>query len=126
MSWVTLDRIVTEKSLSDEAIRRQLEQNARPLRSHAAGMGDEDLLARLHGLGADADREKLANLCEGALSAEEVVSERLGLLDWDADWAWICLVTLWERWWSDKVCLELTDDIRVASGTGRAPGNRVD
>jgi hypothetical protein len=98
-SWVALDRIVSKEALSDEAIRRQLEQNARPLRSHTARMGDEDLLAKLHGLGVDADREKLAKLCEGVLSAEEVVSERLRLHAWDTDWAWICLVALWERWW---------------------------
>jgi len=110
MSWVTLDRIVSQEALSDEAIRRQLEQNARPMRSHTVGMGDEDLLAKLRDLGVDADREKLAKLCEGALSAEEVVSERLRLHDWDADWAWICLAALWERWWPDKVCLELLDD----------------
>ena len=115
MSWVTLDRIVSKEALSDQAIRRQLEQNARPLRSHAASMGDEDLLAKLRGVGVDADREKLAKLCEGALSAEEVVSERLRLHDWDADWAWICLVAVWERWWPDKVCLELLDD-KVQAG----------
>ena len=109
MSWVTLDRIVSKEAPSDQAIRRQLEQNARPLRSHAASMGDEDLLAKLRGVGVDADREKLAKLCEGALSAEEVVSERLRLHYWDADWTWICLVALWERWWPDKVCLELLD-----------------
>ena len=86
MSWVTLDRIVSKEARSDQAIRRQLEQNARPLRSHAASMGDEALLAKLRGVGVDADREKLAKLCEGALSAEEVVSERLRLHDWDADW----------------------------------------
>lgn len=58
----------------------------------------------------DADREKLAGLCDGALSAEEVVSERLRLHDWDADWAWICLTELWQRWWPEKACLELLDD----------------
>ncbi len=115
MSWVTLDRIVSQEALSGEAIRRQLEQNARPMRSHAADMGDEDLLAKLRDLGVDADREKLAKLCEGAWSAEEVVSERLRLHDWDADWAWICLAALWERWWPDKVCLELLDD-KVQAG----------
>ena len=115
LSWVTLDRIVSKEALSDEAVRRQLEQNARPLRSHTASMGDEDLLAKLRGLGVDADREKLAKLCEGALSAEEVVGERLRLHGWDADWAWICLVTLWERWWPDKACLELLDD-KVQAG----------
>jgi hypothetical protein len=115
MSWVTLDRIVSQEALSDEAVRRQLDQNARPMRSHAVGMGDEDLLAKLRDLGVDADREKLAKLCEGVLSAEEVVSDRLGLHDWEADWAWICLAALWERWWPDKVCLELLDD-KVQAG----------
>jgi hypothetical protein len=115
MSWVTVDRIVSQEALRDEAIRRQLEQNARPMRSHTSGMGDEDLLAKLRDLGVDADRERLAKLCEGALSAEQVVSERLGLHDWDADWAWICLAALWERWWPGKVCLELLDD-KVQAG----------
>jgi hypothetical protein len=98
LSWVVLDRLVSKEALGDGAISRQLEQNARPLRSHTVGMGDEDLLAKLRGLGVDTGQEKLAKLCEGALSAEEVVSERLRLHDWDADWAWICLVALWERW----------------------------
>lgn len=115
MSWVTLDRFVSKEARSDEAVRRQLEQDARPLRSRTASMGEEDLLAKLSGLGVDADQEKLAKLCEGALSAEEVVSERLRLQDWDADWAWNCLVTLWETWWPDKVCLELLDD-KVQAG----------
>jgi hypothetical protein len=44
-------------------------------------MSDDDLLAKLRGLGVDADREKLAELYDGALSAEQVVSERFGLHD---------------------------------------------
>ncbi len=87
MSWVELDRIVAEEILRDD-----------------------DLLAKLCGLRVDADREKLAGLCDGALSAEEVVSKRLRLQDWDADWAWICLTELWQRWWPEKACLELLDD----------------
>ena len=39
-----------------------------------------------------------------------VVSERLRLPDRDADWAWICLTELWQRWWPEKACLELLDD----------------
>lgn len=50
-------------------------------------MSDDDLLAKLRSLGVDADREKLAKLCDGALSTEQVVSERFGSRDWDADWA---------------------------------------
>jgi hypothetical protein len=109
-SWVTLDRTVSQGILRDGDIRRRAAEGGRPLRLHAMDMSDEDLLAKLRELGVDADREKLAGLCDGALSAEEVVSERLGLHDWDADWAWICLTELWRRWWSEKACLELLDD----------------
>jgi len=73
--------------LRNDGIRRRIAESGRPLRSHATGMSDGDLLAKLRGLGMDADREKLAELCDGALSAEQVVSERLGLHDWDVDWA---------------------------------------
>ena len=110
MSWVELDRIVSGEIVHDDGIRRRVAESGRPLRSHATGMSDDDLLAKLRGLGVDADREKLAGLCDGALSAEEVVSERLRLHDWDADWAWICLTELWQRWWPEKACLELLDD----------------
>jgi hypothetical protein len=81
MSWVELDRIVSKEILRDDDIQRRVAESGRPLRSHATGMSDDDLLAKLRGLGVDADREKLAELCDGALSAEEVVSERLGLHD---------------------------------------------
>jgi hypothetical protein len=110
MSWVELDRIVSERISRDDDFRHCVAETGRPLRLHATGMSDEDLLAKLRGLGVDTDREKLAGLCDGALSAEEVVSERIGLHDWDADWAWICLTELWRRWWPEKVCLELLDD----------------
>ena len=60
MSWVELNRIVSEEIVRDDDIRRRLAASGRPLRSHATGMSDDDLLAKLRGLGVDADREKLA------------------------------------------------------------------
>src|SRR5206468_2282452 len=60
MSWVELDGIVSEEIVRDDDIRRRVAESGRPLRPHATGMSDDDLLARLHGLGVDADREKLA------------------------------------------------------------------
>lgn len=87
-------------------------------------MSNDDLLAKLRGLGVDADRKKLAELCDGALSAEQVVSERFGLHDWDADWAWICLTELWHRWWPEKACLELLDD-KGPAGLRRRPAQRL-
>ena len=55
------------------------------------------------------DRRSLAQLCGGALSAEEVARPlmdscgfRDDLEEMQGDWNWICLVCLWQRWWPDK------------------------
>jgi tetratricopeptide (TPR) repeat protein len=75
MSWVTLDRIVSEEIVRDDGIRRHVAESGKPLRSHATDMSDDDLLAKR-----------------------------------DADWAWICLTELWQRWWQEKPHLEFLDD----------------
>lgn len=117
MSWVTVDRLCEEQRLSDEKIRRLIESNDRPLRSSAADLGDEELLEKLRGFGLHFDRYSLAQLCQGALSAEEVAHPLMDGCGFrsdrdriQGDWIWICLVSLWQRWWPDKVCLELLDD----------------
>ncbi len=122
MSWVTLDRICEEEMLSGEKTRRLVEGGRRPLRSSAEQLSDEELLDKLRGFGLDVDRRSLERLCEGALSAEEVAGplmDSCGFRDdserMQGDWIWICLVSLWERWWPDKVCLELLDD-KVQAG----------
>jgi hypothetical protein len=122
MSWVTLDRICREEARAAD-IRRMVESTGRPLRSSAEHLSDEELLEKLRGFGVDLDRVGLEKLCEGALSAEEVarpLQDRRGIGgDGQADWIWICLVSLWERWWPDKVCLELLDD-KVQAGYAAA------
>jgi hypothetical protein len=122
MSWVTLDRICEEERISDKTISRLIEGSNRPLRSGAEQLSDEDLLGKLRGFGFELDRRSLAQLCEGALSAEEVARPlmdscgfRDDLEEMQGDWIWICLVCLWQRWWPDKVCLELLDD-KVQAG----------
>ena len=117
MSWVTIDRVCEEESRSDQGIGRLVAESGRPLRSDAAGLSDEQLLAKLRGLGLGLDRAGLERLCEGALSAEAVASALIdgcgfgnGSERMEGDWIWICLVTLWQRWWPERVCLELLDD----------------
>jgi hypothetical protein len=61
MSWVELDGIVSEEIVRDD-VRRRVAASGRPLRSHATGMSDDDLLAKLRGPWVDADREKLAGV----------------------------------------------------------------
>jgi tetratricopeptide (TPR) repeat protein len=117
MSWVTLDRICEEQMRSDANIRQLLEDSCRPLRSWAVELSNEELLEKLRGFGLDLDRAALERLCEGALSAEEIARQLIDQCDFrtteeriDGDWIWICLVSLWQRWWPEKVCLELLDD----------------
>jgi hypothetical protein len=128
MSWVTLDRINREEARADETIRRMVEGSGRPLRSHAEQLTDEELLEKLSGFGLDLVRGSLEKLCENALSAEEVarpLQEACGSGHGSqVDWIWICLVSLWQRWWPDKVCLELLDD-RVQEGYAQDEQNNV-
>ncbi|EQD71213.1 hypothetical protein B1B_04585, partial [mine drainage metagenome] len=55
------------------------------------------------------------------LSAEEVAGPLMDRCGFQSDrtvqgeWIWICLVSLWQRWWPDKLCLELLDD-KIQSG----------
>jgi tetratricopeptide (TPR) repeat protein len=123
ISWVMLDRICEEERLSGGVLGRLVEHSRRPLRSGAEHLSDEELLDKLRGFGLDLDRRGLEQLCEGALSAEEAARPLIercrhvhgGTVETNPDWIWICLVTLWRRWWPDKVGLELVDD-KVQAG----------
>jgi hypothetical protein len=95
MSWVIFDRVCREKADAEEDFRRELERTRRPLRSSAAPLSDDELLAKLRELGLDVDRDGVERLCEGALSAEEVakpIGDKLKLTnDMKGDWIWISL-----------------------------------
>lgn len=123
MSYVTLDRICREEARTSPATGRVLARSGRPTRSSAEQLTDEDLLAKLRDFGVDLDREGMARLCEGALSAEEVARPLLDTSqrrdDIQVDWIWICIVTLWQRWWPDRMSLELLDD-KVQAGYGES------
>jgi hypothetical protein len=117
MSYVTLDRFVREHAARDDSIRRKLEADNRPVRSSADQMTDGELLTKLGSLGFDLDRRGVEELCEGALSVEDVArplvdewEARNPVGGFDMDWIWICLLALWERWWPDQACMELLDD----------------
>ncbi|MHB1774307.1 MAG: hypothetical protein ACYCST_21775 [Acidimicrobiales bacterium] len=117
ISRVTIDRICEEQRGTDEKIRRLIEGKDRPLRSSATDLSDEELLEKLGSFGLLFERDSLEQLCAGAFSAEEVACPLMYSCGFRSDkdrvqgeWIWICLVSLWQRWWPDKVCLELLDD----------------
>jgi tetratricopeptide (TPR) repeat protein len=112
MSYVTLNRFCQER-VDKDGVPLELVRNGRPLRSSADALSDDELLAKLRECGLDVDRDGVERLCAGALSAEEVARplvKKLKLDDMVADWVWISLCALWQRWWPDRVCLELLDD----------------
>lgn len=115
ISWVALDRIVERKMASDAKYRKQAA--GRPLRSDAKRLSDGELLAKLRSFGVEIDRPSLQRLCDQALSAEEIAGPLLEQSafksrgeDLASDWIWICLASLWQRWFPDKPCFELLDD----------------
>jgi hypothetical protein len=117
MSYVTLDRFLREEAEKNATVRQKLESGGRSTRSSADEMSDDALLDKLRELGFELDRDGIEQLCQDALSAEEAVQPLQR--DWnrrvpdgsvDGDWIWICVLTLWQRWWPGKVCVELLDD----------------
>jgi len=119
-SWVAIDRIVERGISSDAKLRKRAA--GRPLRSHARVLTDGELLAKLRTFGIDLDRSSLERLCDQALSAEEIAkrlldarSDQTERVRFDSDWIWICLATLWLRWFPDVPSFERLDD-RMQAG----------
>lgn len=111
LSWVAMERIYENEVLPDTKLRKQAGE--RPLRAHAKRLTDGELLAKLHSFGVEIDREWLERKCEQALSAQEIAdpfmdqSRSRGL---ESDWIWICVATLWRRWFPDQPSFEELDD----------------
>jgi len=114
-SWVAIDRFAQKERAMDAKFRKQ---NAdKVLRSDAKPLSDDELLAKLRSFDIELDRPWLERHCREALSAEEMATP---LLDqrtfhgWQeemgSDWIWVCLTTLWQRWFPDQPCFELLDD----------------
>jgi len=111
ISWVTIERFAREQAGPPGS------RPGRPYRDDAQRLTDAQLLDKLRGFGIELDRAGLERLCQDALSAQEVAS---GLLDrhlshsargtQESDWVWLAVLTLWQRWWPAKPCLETIDD----------------
>jgi len=111
ISWVAMERISERELLADAKLRKRA--GARPLRDHAKHLTDAELLAKLHSFGIDIDQAWLEQRSEQALSAEEIARP---LLDQsrssgvESDWVWICVTTLWRRWFPVQPSFEELDD----------------
>ena len=115
ISWVAMDRMVEKRMASDAKFRKLAA--ARPLRSDAQRLPEGDLLAKLRSFGIHLDRPSLERLSKQALSAEEIAQPLLDQYtsksqreELGRDWIWICLVTLWQRWFPDEPSFEGLDD----------------
>jgi hypothetical protein len=115
ISWVAMHRMVERRMASDAKFRRQVAR--RPLRSDAQRLTEDELLAKLRCFGIDLDWPSLERLSKQALSAEEIGKPLLDQHTFksqreerERDWIWICLVTLWQRWFPDEPSFEGLDD----------------
>ena len=110
-SWVAMERTYEREVLPDAKLRKLA--GARPLRVHARDLTDEQLLAKLRGFGLEIDRGWLERNCERALSAEEIAQplmDQSGSRGPEKDWIWICVATLWRRWFPEQPSFEELDD----------------
>jgi hypothetical protein len=111
ISWVTIERWEREWAGPPSAGR------TRPYRDDAERLSDGQLLEKLSGFGIELDRAGLETLCQGAFSAQEVAAQLTSRYLTEAqtgtpesDWVWLAVLTLWQRWWPAKPCLETLDD----------------
>jgi len=124
ISWVTIERWAREKAGTRGAGR------GRPYRDDAESLSDTRLLEKLWGFGIELDRAGLQTLCQDALSAQEVasrlISHHLSAAEErtpESDWVWLAVLTLWQRWWPAKPCLETVDD-KIQEGYTRLAQER--
>jgi hypothetical protein len=111
LSWVAMERIYERQILPDPKLRK--EAGPRPLRADARLLTDGELLAKLRSFGLEVDRAWLERKCERALSAQEIAGplmDQSGHRGQASDWIWICVATLWRRWFPDQPSFEELDD----------------
>src|ERR1700694_1623977 len=106
ISFITLNRIVEERSAIDEQFRQVLEKKGRVLLSHARALSDEALLEKLRTLNLPLDKSQFLALAQRFFSAQEMAQAAYkeggsGLGGWDEDWVWFAFTCLWERWQPD-------------------------
>jgi tetratricopeptide (TPR) repeat protein len=114
-SWVAIDRFAENERAKDAKFRKQSADKV--LRSDAKSLTDDELLAKLRSFDIELDRPSLERYCREALSAEQIAAPLLDQrtfhgrhAEMESDWIWVCLTTLWQRWFPDQPCFELLDD----------------
>jgi tetratricopeptide (TPR) repeat protein len=116
LSWVAMERIYEHEVLPDAKLRKQAGE--RPLRAHAKRLTDGELLAKLRSFGIEIDRAWLEQECARALSAQEIAGplmDKSTSRGQESDWIWICVATLWRRWFPEQPSFEVLDD-RMQNG----------
>lgn len=89
----------------------------RAVRDDGERFSGGQLLEKLRGFGIELNRAGLAALCQGAFSAQEVAAQLTSRYLTEAqtrapesDGVWLAVLTLWQRWWPARPCLETLDD----------------
>jgi len=119
--------------LQEPKLRKELKRQGRGVLSDGRAMSDTQLLEKLHSFNLEIDRTHFETLARRHFSAEGMSDELLKKsrheLEVTADWVWIALACLWERWLPDQPSLEMIDDKMQlgyeVSGQGSGNGQRA-
>ncbi len=116
ISYISMNRILEKRAAEDEEIGKLIKRNGKCTLSDGRALSDEALLEKLHSLGIEeANRSWLDQASQSFPSAQalaKAITERsdVEIPDDQADWVWISLVCLWERWFPDHSNFEMLDD----------------
>ena len=116
ISFISMNRLVEQRAAEDEVYRKQLERSQKRTLSDGRALSDEALLEKLRSLGLHIDRDWLDRSSRSAPSAEALFQtvmrqSQVKIPVTQEDWVWIVLVCLWERWFPDRLNLEMIDDL---------------
>jgi len=116
LSLSALNDIAEERAGTDPGFRRDGERRGRPLLSQARKLPDEALREKLERWGIEIDKNSYAEIAEHAISAEEIAETAVTAEvrarfrgAFEADWIWLALTVLWERWFPEWPNLEQLD-----------------
>ncbi|MEI8371292.1 MAG: SEC-C metal-binding domain-containing protein [Planctomycetota bacterium] len=115
ISYMSINQMVEEQAAKDGDYRAVLGKSGRPLLSHGRTLSDDTLLAKLHSLGLDVQRQRLLDIIPCFISAQEAAEEMIerassSIPDSGADWVWIAITCLWERWQPELPNTEMVND----------------
>ena len=129
LSTWAMNRIVEQQIAGDKARQDALRAKGKVLMMDVRNMSVEDILDKLNSIGLRINRVIMSELCIKHISAESLamwLEKDRKLKGFDADWTWLGVRVLWERWFPEIYNLEMLDDkMQKGYALSEIPDNRL-